>query len=245
MIGPVCASSEDHRYLRNWKDVFSKRFEAIPLSHMASEKVLRGLQMLYVRFGYPLHDSYGQCHDTSGHRRCKRLSSRPASDSPSRCPPFHSPTPWKGLTATCNTMSRVLCHQHCCRLGGSATCRTPCPPQRCPRETGSHSIRPGREPATPLDLVSKVPGTPLAANTYVRRLEDHQFRAHRAVQVQLALALQRTSRRYGNERDAIQPEEKVWLFTSRPSADRKLAIPYSGPCRVTKRLSGMHRTIRP
>ena len=32
---------------------------------------------------------------------------------------------------------------------------------------------------------------------------------------------------------------------SRPSADRKLAIPYLGPCRVTKRLSGTLRTIRP
>ena len=91
--------------------------------------------------------------------------------------------------------------------------------------------------------MSKVPGTPLASNTYVR-LEDHQFPAHRAVQVQLALALQHTSRRYGDEKDAIQPGEKVWLFTSRPSADRKLAIPYSGPWRATKRLSGTLRTIR-
>ena len=98
---------------------------------------------------------------------------------------------------------------------------------------------------TPLDLVSKVPGPLLAANTYVRRLEDHQFRAHRAVQVQLAHALQRTSRRYGNEKDAIQPGEKVWLFTSRPSADQKLVIPYSGPWRVTKQRSDTLRTIRP
>ena len=54
VIGPVCASSEGHRYLRKWKDVFSQRFEAIPLCHMTSKKVLQALQMLYVRFGYPL-----------------------------------------------------------------------------------------------------------------------------------------------------------------------------------------------
>ena len=87
----------------------------------------------------------------------------------------------------------------------------------------------GKEPATPLDIVSRVPGAPLAAHTYVRRLEDHQFRAHRAVQTQLGRALQRTSCRYGDEKDAIQPGEKVWLFTSKSAADRKLAIPYSGP----------------
>ena len=103
----------------------------------------------------------------------------------------------------------------------------------------------GQEPATPLDLVSKVPGAPLAAHTYVCRLEDHQFRAHRAVQVQLARALQCTSRGYGDEKDAIQPGEKVWLFTSKPAADRKLAIPYSGPWRVTRQLPGTLRTIRP
>ena len=48
------------------------------------------------------------------------------------------------------------------------------------------------------------------------------------VQVQLAHAIQRSARRYVDEKDAIQPGEKVWLFTSKPSADRKLAIPYAG-----------------
>ena len=93
-----------------------------------------------------------------------------------------------------------------------------------------------------MELVSRVPGAPLAAHTYVRRLEDHQFRAHRAVQIQLGRALQRTSLRYGDEKDAIQPGEKVWLFTSKPAADRKLAIPYSGPWKVIKQLSG---TLKP
>ena len=93
--------------------------------------------------------------------------------------------------------------------------------------------------------MSKVPGAPLAAHTYVGRLEDHQFRAHHAVQVQLPRTLQRTSLRYGDEKDAIQPGERVWLFTSKPAADRKLAIPYSGPWKVTKQLAGTLRTIRP
>ena len=65
------------------------------------------------------------------------------------------------------------------------------------------------------------------------------------MQVQLARALQRTSRRYGDEKDAIQPGERVWLFTSKLAADRKLAIPYSGPWKVTKQLAGTLRTIRP
>ena len=37
----------------------------------------------------------------------------------------------------------------------------------------------------------------------------------------------------------------MWLFTSKPAADRKLAIPYSGPWRVTRQLAGTLSTIRP
>ena len=54
VMGPLRASYEGHRYLLTLKDVFSKWFEAIPLSNTTSEKVLRALQTLYARFGYPL-----------------------------------------------------------------------------------------------------------------------------------------------------------------------------------------------
>ena len=54
MLGPPRASSEDHRYLLTLMDVFSKWFEAIPLSNMTSEEVSRALQMLYAWFGHPL-----------------------------------------------------------------------------------------------------------------------------------------------------------------------------------------------
>ena len=37
----------------------------------------------------------------------------------------------------------------------------------------------------------------------------------------------------------------MWLFTSKPAADRKLVILYLGPCRVTRQLAGMLRTFRP
>ena len=37
----------------------------------------------------------------------------------------------------------------------------------------------------------------------------------------------------------------MWLFTSKPAADRKLAIPYTGPWKVIQQLSGTLRTIRP
>ena len=52
----------------------------------------------------------------------------------------------------------------------------------------------GKEPVTPLDLFSRLPGAPLTAHSYVRRLEDHQIKAHQMVQVQLAHALQRSAR---------------------------------------------------
>ena len=54
ILGPLRTSLEGHRYLLTLKDVFSKWFEAIPLSNPTSKKVLRALQMLYARFGHPL-----------------------------------------------------------------------------------------------------------------------------------------------------------------------------------------------
>ena len=143
-------------------------------------------------------------------------------------------------------MLRVFCHQH------AADWEEVVPAALLALRSAVHEnsgVTPfaclyGREPATLLDLVSKTPGATLAAHTYIRQLEDHQFRGHCAVQVQLAGALQCTCRRCGDEKEAIQLGEKVWLFTSNPSADRKLEIPYTRPWRVTKQLSGTFRTIR-
>ena len=245
-MGPLRASSEGHRYLLTLKDVFSKWFEAIPLSNTTSEKVLWALHTLYARFGYPLqvhidNATYFQSQvmqeafQRAGVRLTFTPTDNPQSNSVER------------THRDLNTMLHVLCHQH---AADWEEVLPAAPLALCIAVQESTGVTPfaclyGREPATPLDLVSKVPSTPLAAHTYVHQLEDHQFRAHRAVQVQLACALQRTSRRYGDEKDAIQPGEKVWLFTSKPAADWKLAIPYSGPWRVTKQLAGTLRTIRP
>ena len=177
---------------------------------------------------------------TSGLRRCGRLSN----GTPTYNPQSNSV---KRTHRDLNTMLRVLCHQH------SADWEEVLPAALLALRSAVHKsigVTPfacvyGREPATPLEFVSKVPGAPLAAHNYVRRLEDHQFRAHRTVQIQLGRALQCTSRRHGDEKDAIQPGERVWLFTSKPAADRKLAIPNSGPWKVIKQLSGTLRTIRP
>ena len=58
-------------------------------------------------------------------------------------------------------------------------------------------------------MLFRFPALPLAAHSYVCRLEDHQFKAHWMVQTQLVWALQRSARRYGDEKDAIQTGEKV------------------------------------
>ena len=146
-----------------------------------------------------------------------------------------------------NIMLRVLCHQH------AADWEEVLPAALLALRSAVHEstgITPftclyGREPDTPLDLLCHFPGAPMAAHNYVQRLEDHQFKAHRLVQTHLARAIQRTSRRYGNEQDAIRTGEKVWLFTSKPYADRKLTIPYTGPWRVTHQPSGTLCTIHP
>ena len=46
VLGPLRVSTEGNKYLLILKDVFSKWFEAIPLSSTTSDKVLRALQML-------------------------------------------------------------------------------------------------------------------------------------------------------------------------------------------------------
>ena len=244
VLGPLRASSEGHRYLLTLKDVFSKWFEAIPLSSTSSEKVLRALQAHYARFGYPLQvhtDNatyfWSQAMQEAFQRAGVRLTHTPTYNPQS--------SSVERTHRDLNTMLRVLCHQQ------SADWEEVLPAALLALQSAVHEstgVTPfaclyGREPATPLDLVSKIPGAPLAAHTYICRLEDHQFWAHRAVLVQLARAFQCTSRRYGDEKDAIQPGERVWLFTSKPAADRKLAIPYLGPWRVTKQLSGTLRTI--
>ena len=235
VMGPLRASSEGHRYLLTLKDVFSKWFEAIPHRNTTSKKVLRALQTLYTRFGYPLqvhmdNATYfrSQAMQESFQRAGVRLTFMPTYNSQSNSV--------ERTHRDLNTMLRVLSHQHGADWEEVLPAALLALLSAVYESTGvtPFACLYGREPATPLDLVSKIPGVPLAAHTYVRRLEDHQFRAHQAVQVQLARALQQTSRRYGDEKDAIQPGERVWLFTSKPAADRKLAIPYSGPWRVTK-----------
>ena len=227
VVGPLRASSEGRRYLLTLKDVFSKWFEAIPLSNTTSKKVLQALQMIYARFGHPLQihtDNATYFRSQVMRKACQRAGIRLTFT-----PTYNlQSNPVERTHRDLNTMLRVLCHQH------AADWEEVLPAALLALRSAVHKstgITPfaclyGREPATPLDLVSRAPDAPLAAHTHVRQLEDHQFRAHRAVQVQLAQAIQCTSRRYGDEKDAIQPGEKGWLFTSRLSADRKLMIPY-------------------
>ena len=114
-----------------------------------------------------------------------------------------------------NAMLRALCNQH------AADWEEVLPAALLALRSAVHKstgVTPfacvyGREPATILDLLSRSPCAPLAAHSYVCCLEEHQFRAHRVVQTQLACAIQRSARRYGDKKDAIQSGEKVWLFT--------------------------------
>ena len=103
----------------------------------------------------------------------------------------------------------------------------------------------GWEPATPLDILCRFPSVPATAGQYVGRLEDHQLRAHRLVQEQLAQSLQGTAQSYGNEKDDIQLGEWVWVFTAKPSSDQKLAIPLRGPWRVSWQDTSTLSTIHP
>ena len=242
VVGPLCASSEGNRYLLTLKDVFSKWFEAIPLPNTTSEKVLRALQMIYARFGHPLQMNTDNA--TYFRSQVMREACQRAGITPTYNPQSNSV---ERTHRDLNTMLCILCHQH------AADWEEVLPAALLALRSAVHEstgVTPfaclyGREPATPLDLVSRASDAPLAAHTYVRRLEDHRFCAHQAEQAQLARAIQCTGRRYDNERDAMQPGEKLWLFTSRLSADRKLTIPYTGPWRVTRQLSGTLRTIRP
>ena len=246
ILGPLRASSEGHRYLLTLKDVFSKWFEAIPLSNTTSDKVLHALQLLYARFGHPLqgHTKNATYFGSQLMREDFKLVGIKLTFTPTYNPQSNSV---ERVHRDLNAMLRVLCHQH------AADWEEVLPAALLALRSVVHEstgVTPfacayGKEPATPPDILCCFPGAPMAASNYVRQLQDHQFKAHRFVQTQLARAIQRSSRRYGNERDAIQVGEKVWLFTSKPSADSKLAIPYTGPWRVTHQPSGTLQTIHP
>ena len=246
ILGPLRASSEGHRYLLTLKDVFSKWFEAIPLSNPTSKKVLGTLQMLYARFGHPLqvHTDNASYFRSQMMQEAFRRAGIWLTFTPTYNPQSNSV---KRVHRDLNTMLRVLCHQHAADWEEVLPAALLALRIAVHESTGvtTFACLYGKEPDTPLDLLSRTPGALLAAHSNVRRLENHQFKAHHTVQVQLGRALQRSARRYGDERDAIQPGKKVWLFTSKPSTDRKLAIPYTGPWRVVQQHSGTLRTIQP
>ena len=246
VMGPLRASSEGNRYLLTLKDVFSKWVEAIPLKATTSASVIRALQNTFARFGYPLqvhtdNATYFRAHATKEalERAGVRLTFTPTYNPQSN--------PVERVHRDLGAMLRALCQQH------SADWEEVLPAALLALRSAVHESTGatpfacvyGREPATPLDVLCRFPDTPDAANDHVRRLEAHQLKAHRIVQEQLGRAIHRSARRYGDEKDAIQPGEKVWLFTSKPAADRKLAIPLTGPWRVTGQLGGTLRTIHP
>ena len=142
-------------------------------------------------------------------------------------------------------MLRALCHQHLAdwkEVLPAVLLALRSTIHGCTRVTPFACVY-GKEPTTPLDVFCCFPGNPVAANEHVRWLEAHQLEAHRFVQEQLGQAILLTAQRYGDEKDAIQTGEKVWLFTTKPAADQKMAL--TGPYKVTGQLGGTLRTIHP
>ena len=181
ILGLLRVSLEGNKYLLTLKDVFSKWFEAIPLSGTTSEKVLRALQMLYPRFGHPL-----QVHtDNATYFRSQLMQEA-----------FRRAGIWLTFTPTfnpqsnsvervhrdLNTMLRVLCHQHAVDWEEVLPAALLALRSAVHESTVVTPFACVREPTTLLDLLSHFPSAPLAAHSYVRRLEDHQFKAHRMVQ---------------------------------------------------------------
>ena len=246
IVGPFRQSSTGNRYLLTLKDVFSKWLEAIPLATTTSQQVIRELQTLFARFGHPrqIHTDNATYFKSHALQEALRRADIHLTYTPTYNPQSNSV---ERAHRDLNTMLRVLVNQH------AADWEEVLPAALLALRSAVHEstgVSPfaciyGKEPATPLDLLCRFPGTPLAADQYVRRLEAHQLQAHRAVQEHLGRAIMRTARRYGDEQDAIQPGELVWLFTSQPSADRKLAIPFTGPYKVTGQPGGTLRTIYP
>ena len=246
VMGPLRASTEGNRYLLTLKDVFSKWFEAIPLKTTTSANVLKALQNTFARFGYPLqvHTDNATYFRANATREALERAGIRLTFTPTYNPQSNSV---ERVHRDLGAMLRALCQQH------SADWEEVLPAALLALRSAVHESTGatpfacvyGREPTTPLDVLCRFPDTPDAASDHVRRLEDHQLKAHRAVQEHLGRAIQRSARRYGDEKDAIQTGEKVWLFTSKPAADRKLAIPLTGPWRVTGQLGGTLRTIHP
>ena len=111
ILGPLRASLEGHRYLLTLKDVFSKWFEAIPLSNPTSEKVLRTLQMLNARFGHPLqvHTNNTTYFRSQMMQEASRRAGIQLTFTPTYNPQSNSV---QRVHRDLNTMLCVLCHQN-------------------------------------------------------------------------------------------------------------------------------------
>ena len=221
ILGPLRASSEGNRYLLTLKDVFSKWIEALPLSTTTGTKVARELQSVFARFGHPIqvHTDNATYFRSAVLKEALQRANIRLTFTPTYNPQSNSV---ERAHRDLNAMLRVLCHQN------AADWEEVLPAALLALRSAVHEstgVTPfacvyGREPATPLDVLCRFPDVGPAADQYVRRLEDHQKKALRVVQENLGRALQRTARRYGDEKDAIQPGERVWLFTGRASTDR-------------------------
>ena len=155
ILGPLRVSSEGNQYLLTLKDVFSRWFEAIPLSHTTSEKVLCALQFLYARFGHPLqvHTDNATYFRSQLMQEAFRRASIRQTFTPTYNPQSNSV---ERVHRNLNTILRVLCHQHAADWEEAALLALRSAVHESTGVTRFACIY-GGEPAAPLDLLS-LPG---------------------------------------------------------------------------------------
>ena len=156
VVGPLRASFEGHRYLLTLKDVFSKWFEVIPLSNTTSEKVLRALQMIYERFGHPLqiHTDNATYFQSQVMREACQRAGILLTFTPTYNPQSNSV---ERTHSNLNALLRILCHQHAADWEEvlPAALLALCSAVHESSGVTTFACLYGREPATPLDLVSR------------------------------------------------------------------------------------------
>ena len=99
----------------------------------------------------------------------------------------------------------------------------------------------------PLDIMYRPPGTEQTRTEYVRELRTSLQDAHGTVREKLRLAQQRQKDYYDRRThgERVKPGESVWLYSPviPKGVAPKFHEPWTGPFKVTKRLSNVNYKI--
>ena len=244
-VGPLKASKNGNTYILTVKDTFSRWLEAFPTDQITAEEVARILEKeIFCRWG-PLE----QIHSDQGSQFtsqlfgevCKTLGIQNTTT------PSYNPksNPVERSHRDLGTMLRAMLEEQ--PQSDWETLLPSCVFALNTARNRHTGVTPffvmfGREAATPTDLIyGNIPEEQtMSPVEYANNLKGRLQNAFSYVRTNLQLAVEKCRKQYTQtQRKEFHEGSLVWLFTPKinPEKGKKLSSFYSGPYRVTEKIS--------